>query len=234
MHITGPFRPVLRLILLICAALLGSHAAHAQDSAPDPSAPRVRVETTLGNFVIELDTQRAPLTVANFLQYVKAGHYTDTIFHRVIGNFVIQGGGYDPKYVEKPTRDGVPNESGNGLSNRRGTVGLADTLPAALVNHHELAGSGEATGQDEQIRHEARQIEVDHRGVVLEHAINNAARNLVIGFGQRRGNRHQTQQLGDTLHQHAGNTDLGAIQLVQAVYLGSGPQLVRARNPRAQ
>jgi len=128
MHITGPFRPVLRIILLTCAALLlGSHAAHAQNSAPDPSAPRVRVETTLGNFVIELDTQRAPLTVANFLQYVKAGHYTDTIFHRVIGNFVIQGGGYDPKYVEKTTREGVPNESGNGLSNRRGTVGLART-----------------------------------------------------------------------------------------------------------
>jgi cyclophilin family peptidyl-prolyl cis-trans isomerase len=76
---------------------------------------------------MELDTQRAPLTVASFLEYVKAGHYTDTVFHRVIGNFVVQGGGYDTKYVEKPTRSGTPNESGNGLSNRRGTVGLART-----------------------------------------------------------------------------------------------------------
>lgn len=132
MHITGLFRPdlrpVLRIILLISTALLlGSPAAHAQNSAPDPAASRVRVETTLGSFVIELDAQRAPLTVANFLEYVKAGHYTDTIFHRVIGNFVVQGGGYDVKYVEKATRAGVPNESGNGLSNRRGTVGLART-----------------------------------------------------------------------------------------------------------
>jgi cyclophilin family peptidyl-prolyl cis-trans isomerase len=87
----------------------------------------VRVETTLGSFVMELDTQRAPLTVASFLEYVKAGHYNGTIFHRIIGTFVIQGGGYDQKYVEKPTRAGSPNESGNGLSNRRATVGLART-----------------------------------------------------------------------------------------------------------
>jgi cyclophilin family peptidyl-prolyl cis-trans isomerase len=127
MHITRLFRSAL---LVFTALLLGSPATHAQ-SAPQPAqnsaASRVRVETTLGSFVIELDPQRAPLTVASFLDYVKAGHYTDTIFHRVIGNFVIQGGGYDPKYVEKPTRAGTPNESGNGLSNRRGTVGLART-----------------------------------------------------------------------------------------------------------
>ena len=128
MHITGLFRPVLRLVLLISAALLlGIPSAHAQSVSPSASTPRVRVETTRGNFVIELDTQRAPLTVASFLEYVKAGQYTDTIFHRVIGNFVVQGGGYDQKYVEKPTRAGTPNESGNGLSNRRGTVGLART-----------------------------------------------------------------------------------------------------------
>lgn len=126
MHITGLFRPILLSVLL----LLGAAATHAQ-SAPQPAqagtAPRVRVETTLGSFVIELDPQRAPLTVASFLDYVKAGQYTDTLFHRVIGNFVIQGGGYDLKYVEKTTRAGTPNESGNGLSNRRGTVGLART-----------------------------------------------------------------------------------------------------------
>jgi cyclophilin family peptidyl-prolyl cis-trans isomerase len=131
MHITGLFRPVLLSALLISAALLpGAPTAQAQDaSQPAPSGPasRVRVETTLGSFVIELDAQRSPLTVASFLDYVKAGHYTDTLFHRVIGNFVVQGGGYDPKYVEKPTRAGTPNESGNGLSNRRGTVGLART-----------------------------------------------------------------------------------------------------------
>jgi cyclophilin family peptidyl-prolyl cis-trans isomerase len=118
MRIHGLFR----LLALTVALWLGfASAASAQ------SAPRVRVETSLGNFVMELDPQRSPLTVASFLEYVKAGHYTDTLFHRVIGNFVVQGGGFDLKNVEKPTRAATPNESGNGLSNRRGTVGLART-----------------------------------------------------------------------------------------------------------
>lgn len=102
--------------LILFAAL-----THAQDN------PRVRVVTSQGSFVIELDDARAPLTVANFLEYVRAGHYNGTIFHRVIGGFVAQGGGYDQKYVEKPTQPDIPNESGNGLSNRRGSVGLART-----------------------------------------------------------------------------------------------------------
>jgi cyclophilin family peptidyl-prolyl cis-trans isomerase len=111
-----------RTRLLIAALLLAvGLTAHAQDN------PRVRVDTNMGKFVIELDSARAPLTVANFLEYMRAGHYNGTIFHRVIANFVAQGGGYDEKNVEKPTRAGVPNESGNGLSNRRGTVGLART-----------------------------------------------------------------------------------------------------------
>jgi cyclophilin family peptidyl-prolyl cis-trans isomerase len=106
-----------------CLALLTfmTLTAHAQDPV------RVRVVTSRGDFVIALDTARAPLTTANFLEYLRAGHYNGTIFHRVIGNFVVQGGGYDEKFVEKPTRPGVPNESGNGLSNRRGSVGLART-----------------------------------------------------------------------------------------------------------
>lgn len=115
-----------RLLALAAALLLGFTSLASAQSASS-AAPRVRVDTTLGSFVMELDTQRAPLTVASFLEYVKAGHYTDTVFHRVIGNFVAQGGGYDTKYVEKSTRAGTPNESGNGLSNRRGTVGLART-----------------------------------------------------------------------------------------------------------
>lgn len=112
-----------RLLALSAALLVGVASLVSAQSA----APRVRVDTTLGSFVIELDPQRAPLTVASFLEYAKDGFYTDTVFHRVIGNFVVQGGGYDPKYVEKKTRPGSPNESGNGLSNRRGTVGLART-----------------------------------------------------------------------------------------------------------
>ncbi|WP_129780557.1 peptidylprolyl isomerase [Peristeroidobacter soli] len=112
-----------RLLALSAALVLGVVSLVSAQS----SAPRVRVDTSLGSFTVELDPQRAPLTVASFLEYAKAGFYTDTVFHRVIGNFVVQGGGFDTKYVEKPTRPATPNESGNGLSNRRGTVGLART-----------------------------------------------------------------------------------------------------------
>ena len=113
----------MRIARFLLAALLLALglSAHAQEN------PRVRVDTNMGNFVIELDPDRAPLTVANFLEYVRAGHYSGTIFHRVIANFIAQTGGFDEKNVEKPTRANIPNESGNGLSNRRGTVGLART-----------------------------------------------------------------------------------------------------------
>ena len=113
---------LLSSVMLMC--LVSASPAYSQEAQ---QAARVRVQTTLGSFVIELDTARAPLTVANFLEYVRSGHYNGTVFHRVINNFVAQGGGYDEKFVEKPTRPGIPNESGNGLSNRRGTVGLART-----------------------------------------------------------------------------------------------------------
>jgi peptidyl-prolyl cis-trans isomerase A (cyclophilin A) len=88
-------------------------------------APRVRFETSLGDFVVEVDTVRAPLTAENFLRYVRDGAYDGTVFHRVIANFVVQGGGYDDRLAERPGRAPIPNESGNGLSNRRGTLGLA-------------------------------------------------------------------------------------------------------------
>jgi cyclophilin family peptidyl-prolyl cis-trans isomerase len=107
-----------RLLFGVIATLL-SFAAQA--AAPE----RVRVTTSLGSFVIELQPDRAPLTVENFLAYVRAGHYTNTLFHRVIANFVIQGGGVGPDYKAKPVQKPIPNEAGNGLKNLRGTVGLA-------------------------------------------------------------------------------------------------------------
>jgi peptidyl-prolyl cis-trans isomerase A (cyclophilin A) len=88
-------------------------------------SPRVRFETSQGSFVLELDTVRAPLSSENFLRYVRDGYYDGTVFHRVIPNFVVQGGGYDKGLTERKPRATIPNESGNGLSNRRGTVGLA-------------------------------------------------------------------------------------------------------------
>jgi len=115
---------------VVYAALVGallSTAVIAPAGAADSATPRVRVHTNLGVIVLELDAQRAPLTVRSFLSYVRANHYQGTVFHRVIPGFVIQGGGYTDKNVEKPTRAPIANESGNGLSNRRGSVGLART-----------------------------------------------------------------------------------------------------------
>jgi len=90
-------------------------------------AQKVKLETTAGNIVIELDAARAPKTVDNFLQYVKAGHYDGTIFHRVIPNFMIQGGGMTGDRREKPTRPPIPLEARNGLANVRGSVAMART-----------------------------------------------------------------------------------------------------------
>ena len=90
-------------------------------------AQKVKLATTAGDIVIQLDAQKAPKTVANFVDYVKAGHYDGTVFHRVIPNFMIQGGGMTPDLKEKPTRAPIPLESGNGLSNVRGAVAMART-----------------------------------------------------------------------------------------------------------
>jgi cyclophilin family peptidyl-prolyl cis-trans isomerase len=114
--------------LLATILLVSSGSLLAQEMAPAtpaPAASRVRVDTSMGSFTIRLETQRAPLTVENFLKYVRAGHYDGTVFHRVIRNFVAQGGGYTTAFEAKPTEGFVANESGNGLLNRRGTVGMA-------------------------------------------------------------------------------------------------------------
>jgi peptidyl-prolyl cis-trans isomerase A (cyclophilin A) len=87
----------------------------------------VRLSTSEGDIRIELDAAKAPKSVANFLQYVKSGHYNGTVFHRVIGNFMIQGGGFDAKMVQKPTKPPIPLESFNGLSNLRGSIAMART-----------------------------------------------------------------------------------------------------------
>jgi len=91
------------------------------------SAQTVKLSTSAGDIVLELDAQKAPKSVANFVQYVKAGHYSGTIFHRVIDGFMVQGGGFTPAMVEKPTRAPIPLEAGNGLSNVRGALAMART-----------------------------------------------------------------------------------------------------------
>src|SRR5689334_22507755 len=109
------------LASLLLASLLPSAACRAAEQTT-----QVRVTTNMGDFVIEVRNDRAPLTSANFLRYVREGFYTNTLCHRVIANFVIQGGGHDATSLQlKPAHEAVFNESGNGLQNKRGTVGLA-------------------------------------------------------------------------------------------------------------
>ena len=109
----------------LCALLLGGMLACGGVRADEPNA-QVKVTTNMGEFVIEVRADRAPLTSANFLRYVREGFYNGTLFHRVVSNFVIQGGGHDAQTMQlKPTRENVFNESGNGLQNKRGAVGLA-------------------------------------------------------------------------------------------------------------
>ncbi len=88
---------------------------------------KVRLETTLGNITLELDESQAPKTVANFLQYVSDAFYDETIFHRVIDGFMIQGGGFEPGMTEKPAKASIENEADNGLRNNTGTVAMART-----------------------------------------------------------------------------------------------------------
>ena len=89
--------------------------------------PQVELKTNMGSIVVELDPEKAPLTVANFLQYAKDGHYDGTLFHRVIPGFMIQGGGLGPDFGEKRTRKPVRNEAANGLKNTVGTIAMART-----------------------------------------------------------------------------------------------------------
>jgi peptidyl-prolyl cis-trans isomerase A (cyclophilin A)/peptidyl-prolyl cis-trans isomerase B (cyclophilin B) len=99
--------------------------AAAAAPATSAASPQVQVVTSMGSFTVELNAERAPLTVAHFLKNVDQGQYSGTTFHRVIANFVIQGGGFDSTYKLKAAPTKVVNESGNGLTNQRGTVGMA-------------------------------------------------------------------------------------------------------------
>jgi cyclophilin family peptidyl-prolyl cis-trans isomerase len=104
------------------------HTAAPKSASAAPAAnPRVALETSKGRIVIELYADKAPKSVKNFLDYVKAGHFNGTIFHRVIPGFMIQGGGFTPDMTEKPTRAPIPNEADNQALNQRGTVAMART-----------------------------------------------------------------------------------------------------------
>jgi len=115
MRLTSFWKP----LVILSATAAGSGALAAD--------PQVDLKTNLGTVRLELYPAKAPKTVANFLQYVKDGHYNGMIFHRVIDGFMIQGGGFDKNYKEKATRESIPNEAKNGLKNDLGTVAMART-----------------------------------------------------------------------------------------------------------
>lgn len=120
----------MRRLLIVLAALLplAVGAVHADNTASNPDErPRVVLETSKGTIVIALFSDKAPLSVANFLEYVDHQWYDDTVFHRVIPGFMIQGGGFTSVHARKETAEPIRNEADNGLRNRRGTVAYART-----------------------------------------------------------------------------------------------------------
>jgi cyclophilin family peptidyl-prolyl cis-trans isomerase len=125
-----PFSPRSRLAAtfgLLLALCVLAPAARTEEA---PAPTQVRITTNMGEFIIEVRNDRAPLTSQNFLRYVREGFYSNTLFHRVIANFVIQGGGIEATTMKpKATHENIFNESGNGLQNKRGAVGMARSEP---------------------------------------------------------------------------------------------------------
>ncbi|GKS87522.1 peptidyl-prolyl cis-trans isomerase [Acidovorax sp. SUPP1855] len=113
----------LALASMALAAIVSVAPAQAQDAA----APKVKLATSLGDIVVQLDPAKAPKTVDNFLSYVKDKHYDGTVFHRVINGFMIQGGGFTPDMQQKPTKPPIPLEANNGLKNDNYTIAMART-----------------------------------------------------------------------------------------------------------
>ncbi len=123
---------ILVMLLLACAPLMAW--AGEKGNPVNPKNPRVRLETNKGVIVLELEPEKAPITVENFLRYVREGFYDGTIFHRVIPNFMIQGGGFTAAMEKKGTHPPIKNEAGNGLHNLRGTIAMARTSQVDSAN----------------------------------------------------------------------------------------------------
>jgi cyclophilin family peptidyl-prolyl cis-trans isomerase len=134
------FRAI-RAVLPVAMIMLLPLSVHAQSKPAEPAKsakpevattetpanPRALIKTSMGDITVELDATKAPKSTENFVKYANDGFYNGTIFHRVIANFMIQGGGFTPDLRQKPTRPSIPNEAKNGLSNKRGTLAMART-----------------------------------------------------------------------------------------------------------
>jgi len=115
------------LAATLLTLLLSPFPAPAQAKTPQGKPVNITMETSLGAIKLELDAAKAPGTVANFVEYAKAGHFDGLVFHRVIKGFMIQGGGYDESFKQRATRAPIKNEAKNGLKNLRGTIAMART-----------------------------------------------------------------------------------------------------------
>ena len=144
---------------LLAAALLSLLTAVPASAADAPAKPQkgkpvnITMETSLGTIKLELDAAKAPDTVANFVQYAKAGHFDGLVFHRVIKGFMIQGGGYDESFKQRPTKAPIKNEAKNGLKNLRGTIAMARTgdphsASSQFFINHKDNGFLDYPGQD--------------------------------------------------------------------------------------
>ncbi|MFZ0034513.1 MAG: peptidylprolyl isomerase [Sedimentisphaerales bacterium] len=170
------FVPLLMLFLIIIAAVIlpgaGTEASEIRQAAVfqrpnfvvsektegakqmDAKPKKVKLETTMGDIVVELDEKAAPVTVKNFLTYVEEGFFDGTIFHRVIPNFMIQGGGFTPDMAQKKTHPPIVNEAKNGLKNNRGTIAMArlpqpDSATAQFfINHKDNPNLNYAEGRN--------------------------------------------------------------------------------------
>lgn len=113
--------------MILACAVIALAAIDGEESGGNPQRPVVLLTTSRGDIRIELDPEKAPVSTKNYLDYVRKGHYNGTIFHRVIPNFMIQGGGMEPDMREKRSGQPIRNEAGNGLRNARGTIAMART-----------------------------------------------------------------------------------------------------------
>ncbi|HET7619203.1 MAG TPA: peptidylprolyl isomerase [Vicinamibacterales bacterium] len=139
------------LTILLTISLCLQTPAQAPAASPTSSNPVAVIDTSMGAIAIELLPDRAPASVANFLEYVRDGFYAGTVFHRVVSGYVVQGGGFTPELVEKATRPPIRNEAANGLRNVRGSVAMART-------------SGLRTATSQFYINVANNHELDHRG----------------------------------------------------------------------
>jgi len=123
------------IVLLVIAGTFALFTGGITSYSIQNMPTKIKLETSEGSFTIELYADKAPITVANFLSYVKDGSYEGTVFHRVIASFMVQGGGFTPDGKEKPTKAPIKLESNNGLKNERGTIAMARTnVPDSATN----------------------------------------------------------------------------------------------------